>query len=351
MSEVKWIKLSIDIFNNRKVKRILSAYQDGTSIVLFWIRLICLAGELNSGGRLSFSKNEPYTPKTLAIEFSLDRNYIKKCLDIFLKFEMLTFDGNFLCICNWEKYQSLDRLEKLREENRLRKQKSRLKASGCAELQNEDSVCSADTEEQTCSYINVNEEGDSDTDETDVEDMSRDMSQQCHTMSQTDIDIDKDIDTDKDKDNIYLSANIVADIVADEESSLDVPPHNLSYKKDSKEGKRALRLMEDYNRICSNLPKLKSFSAERRRATVNVLNKFSDADILCAFKKANESSFLSGRVKPSFRANFDFIMKCENINKILEGNFSDTSPPRTVNGSPYTPHNGNVFTNILKEMQ
>ena len=68
-------------------------------------------------------------------------------------------------------------------------------------------------------------------------------------------------------------------------------------------------------------------------------------------KKANESSFLSGRVKPSFRANFDFIMKCENINKILEGNFSDTSPPRTVNGSPYTPHNGNVFTNILKEMQ
>ena len=61
MADVKWIKIATDIFDNRKIKQI-EAMPKGEAIIVIWIKLICLAGAINDGGRIYFTDDIPYTP-------------------------------------------------------------------------------------------------------------------------------------------------------------------------------------------------------------------------------------------------------------------------------------------------
>ena len=49
MGDIKWIKLSVDLFHNRKIRQ-LECMTDGDTLVLLWIKLLVLAGRLNDGG-------------------------------------------------------------------------------------------------------------------------------------------------------------------------------------------------------------------------------------------------------------------------------------------------------------
>ena len=42
-AEVKWIKITTDIFDNRKIK-IIEKMPDGYAIIVAWVKLLCLAG-------------------------------------------------------------------------------------------------------------------------------------------------------------------------------------------------------------------------------------------------------------------------------------------------------------------
>ena len=51
MTEMQWIKLRIDMFDDEKIK-IIQAMPEGDTILVVWIRLIALAGKWTcSGGR------------------------------------------------------------------------------------------------------------------------------------------------------------------------------------------------------------------------------------------------------------------------------------------------------------
>lgn len=126
MNEIKWIKLATDLFNNRKIKQI-KKMPEGKTIVLIWIQILCLAGECNNNGLIYFSKDIPYTDEMLATEFDEDIKIIRLALQVFEKFKMLEIVDNILLISNWEKYQNVESLEKIREQNRLRVAKHREK--------------------------------------------------------------------------------------------------------------------------------------------------------------------------------------------------------------------------------
>ena len=126
MAEVKWIKLDTDIFNNRKIK-LIRKMPDGDAIVGIWLQILCLAGQINDDGLVYITKDIPYTDETLATEFDRPLNTIRLALQTFCKFGMLEITNNFLAVSNWQKYQSADRLERIREQNRIRKQKEREK--------------------------------------------------------------------------------------------------------------------------------------------------------------------------------------------------------------------------------
>lgn len=126
MADVKWIKMDIDIFNNRKIRQI-EILPDGDSIIVIWVKLLCLAGNINDGGRIYLTQEIPYTDQMLATQFNRPLATIQLALQTFQQFGMLEVVDNILHISNWEKYQNVDRLNELREYNRIAQQKHRAK--------------------------------------------------------------------------------------------------------------------------------------------------------------------------------------------------------------------------------
>ena len=116
MAEVKWIKITTDMFDNRKIKQIRHL-PEGNNIVLIWVMLLTIAGRCNAGGMIMLTENIPYTLETLSVELDFQPNVVKMALEILQNFGMIIYD-EALFIANWEKYQSADRLDKLREYQR-----------------------------------------------------------------------------------------------------------------------------------------------------------------------------------------------------------------------------------------
>ena len=127
MAEVKWVKLTTDMFDNRKI-RYLRTLPEGNSMVLIWVMLITMAGRCNAGGKIFLTENIPYTPKMLADELDFEENTVRLALEALQRLNMIaTCPEGFFSIANWEEYQNTDRLAELREYNRLAKQRSREK--------------------------------------------------------------------------------------------------------------------------------------------------------------------------------------------------------------------------------
>lgn len=123
MADVKWIKITTDMFDNRKIKH-LRKLPDGNAIVLIWVMLLTLAGRCNAGGMVFLTETIPYTPEMLADELGFDVETINTALSLLSQLGMIQTDG-CLAITNWEKYQNIDGMERIREQNRLRKQRQR----------------------------------------------------------------------------------------------------------------------------------------------------------------------------------------------------------------------------------
>ena len=119
MKNVKWIKLAADIFDNRKIRQI-EALPDGDAIIVIWLKLLCLAGTINDGGLVYFTREIPYTEEMLATQFCRPLQTVKLALQVFEGFGMIETTEDILHVCNWEKYQSADGLEKIRDQTRER---------------------------------------------------------------------------------------------------------------------------------------------------------------------------------------------------------------------------------------
>lgn len=124
MADVKWIKITTDMFDNRKIKH-LRKLPEGDSIVLIWVMLLTMAGRCNSSGMIFLTENIPYTPKMLADELDFEENTVILALNALEQLNMIVTDNGFFSIAGWEEYQSTDRLAEIREYNRLAKQKER----------------------------------------------------------------------------------------------------------------------------------------------------------------------------------------------------------------------------------
>ena len=126
MGNVKWIKLTTDMFDNRKIKH-LRKLPAGNDIVLIWVMLLTMAGRCNSGGMIYLTENIPYTPKMLADELGFEENVVVMALKALKELDMITTNSAYLTIPGWEEYQSADGLDKIREQTRKRVQKHREK--------------------------------------------------------------------------------------------------------------------------------------------------------------------------------------------------------------------------------
>ena len=122
MAEIKWIKLTTDMFDNRKIKH-LRRLPDGNSIVLIWVMLLTMAGRCNAGGMIFLTENIPYTPKMLADELDFEENTVILALNALRELNMISSAGDHLSIAGWEEYQNVESLDRIREQNRARQAK------------------------------------------------------------------------------------------------------------------------------------------------------------------------------------------------------------------------------------
>ena len=189
-------------------------------------------------------------------------------------------------------------MDRIREQNRIRKQRERERKKA---LRLEES--------KVPSLPDFGGDGSHDVTQT-----SRDTSREV-TEQREDKEIEKEIN------NISSSEDIVG----------EAPPAALPEQK----AERLVYnlIMDDYNKTCADLPKIRAISDARKRSVRALLNELENLKFFPGFTPyeklhqiftmAQESDFLSGRNKKWDGCSFDWLMNKSNALKVLEGNYKN----------------------------
>jgi predicted phage replisome organizer len=127
MAEVKWIKLSTNMFEDEKI-RLIESLPEADTILIIWVKLLAQAGKTNATGYIYLNENIPFTDEMLATIFNRPIGTVRLALKTFEQFGMIEISyDHFISISNWEKHQNIDGLEKIRQDTKKRVQKHREK--------------------------------------------------------------------------------------------------------------------------------------------------------------------------------------------------------------------------------
>jgi predicted phage replisome organizer/uncharacterized phage protein (TIGR02220 family) len=161
-SEVKWIKITTDIFDDEKIL-LIESMPDAYAIITCWFKLLCLAGKQNNSGVFMMGQIA-YTDKMLATIFRMKETTVQFALQAFEQFGMIEIVDGVITIPNWEKHQSLDKMEQAKEQTRLRvekhRKKQRLLAGSSTDVTQCNVTCNADVTQ--CNADRIEEEGEKD---------------------------------------------------------------------------------------------------------------------------------------------------------------------------------------------
>lgn len=124
MADVKWIKITTDVFDDEKIL-LLENLPEADSIIVIWFKLLCLAGKMNNNGVFTMSNRIAYTDKMLATIFRRREATVQLALQTFEQFGMIEVIDGVITIPNWEKHQNIEGMEKIREQTRKRVAKYR----------------------------------------------------------------------------------------------------------------------------------------------------------------------------------------------------------------------------------
>lgn len=113
MTNLQWLKLSTDFFDNNKIK-LLESERDGDTLIRVWIQLLTIAMKCNYQGRLSITEDKPMTVEEFSKIMGKSKKKITKCIEKFEELKMIIKEDNFYKIKNRSKYQSADKLEEIR---------------------------------------------------------------------------------------------------------------------------------------------------------------------------------------------------------------------------------------------
>lgn len=286
MAKISWIKLSVNIFDDEKIK-LIRKMPEGNSIILIWIQLLCMAGKTNDNGAVYMGQNMYYTDEMLATICDQPLNTIRLALETFRRFEMIEYsEEGLITIENWEKHQNTEGMERVKTGNagrqRLYYWRKKLLSVG----------------------IDPYQEGFTE----DVEVMKKMYENKNLTLGLTlphrpEIDIDIDIDKEIDK-------NISSD--------------DVEVEKEQSQSNWKSQIIEEWNKLDGNIPKIQSLNSgtDRYKMLKARISEYSLDDVLKAIKTIDNSRFLKGYVS-TWNATFDWFVKPSNFVKVLEGTYDD----------------------------
>jgi predicted phage replisome organizer len=135
MADVKWIKITTDIFDDEKIL-LIESLPDAYAIITVWFKLLCLAGKQNNSGVFMMGKIA-YTDKMLATIFRMKETTVTMALQTFEQFGMVEIIDGVITIPNWNKHQSLDAYEKKKAYDRQYRAVQREKQKALASASND----------------------------------------------------------------------------------------------------------------------------------------------------------------------------------------------------------------------
>lgn len=314
MAEIRWIKLRIDMFDDEKIK-IIQSMPDGDAILVIWIRIIALAGKCNAGGLILVEDEFPYTDEMLSIIFGKPLATVRLALQTFERFHMIESTEKGFYITNFDKHQNIEGLDKIREQNRIRKQRERAKKKALGLEASPSGIPSLPDAAADEKEVVTNE----------VTGMSRDKSREVTQQREEE-------EKEERNNNISISPNGNIDIVGGAPTQPQ-DPDDPAPEEPKRENLRYSIIKADFNGICKDLPEVKAMSDARKRAVRTLLNELESLEILPnlspydklreLFRMVQESDFLTGRSGKWGKCCFDWIMNKKNALKILEGNYTD----------------------------
>lgn len=114
MSDVKWIKIVTDIFDDEKIM-LIEAMPEPDGIIVIWFKILCLAGKQNNGGVLTLNGRMPYTDEMLATIFRRPITLVRMALGAFQNLGMIEIVSGAVTIPNWGKHQNLEGIQNRRD--------------------------------------------------------------------------------------------------------------------------------------------------------------------------------------------------------------------------------------------
>ena len=131
MADVKWIKITTDVFDDEKIL-LIESLPDAYSIIVVWFKLLCLAGKQNNSGVFMMGQIA-YTDKMLATIFRMRESVVTMALQTFEQFGMIEIIDGVITIPNWGKHQNLDQLESKKQymRNYMKGYREKQKALTC----------------------------------------------------------------------------------------------------------------------------------------------------------------------------------------------------------------------------
>ena len=153
MADVKWIKITTDIFDDEKIL-LIESLPDSYAIITVWFKLLCLAGKQNNSGVFMMGRIA-YTDKMLATIFRMKETTVTMALQTFQQFGMVEIVDGVITIPNWNKHQTLDSYEAKKERDRLYQAQRRANQRA---LVAQSSDTSSDGRTTQSSYVVVSEE-------------------------------------------------------------------------------------------------------------------------------------------------------------------------------------------------
>ena len=270
MANVKWIKITTDIFDDEKII-LIESLPESYAIITVWFKLLCLAGKQNNCGVFMLGR-VPYTDKMLATIFRMKEATVTLALQTFEQFGMIEMIDGAITIPNWDKHQSLDKLEVAKEQTRQRVARHREKQKQL--LAESNGECNV-TGNVTVTQSNADR------------------------IRNIDIDIDI-IEKEKDKRE--------KENVTDESQGDSATPQ---------------QIVELYNSICTSFSAVRTLSETRKKTIRARLKTYTLDDFKELFERAESSSFLKGANNRKWTATFDWLIKDANMAKVLDGNYND----------------------------
>ncbi len=325
MAEMQWIKLRIDMFDDEKIK-IIQSMPDGDALLVVWIRLIALAGKCNANGLVLVEDEFPYTDEMLSVIFNKPLQTVKLALATFEKFRMIESTTKGIYITNFDKHQNIEGMERIREQNRIRKQRQRERNKALL-LEELPSGSAADPAPGIDENNNVTNE---------VTSQSRDKSREVTKQREEE-------EKEEEYINIYSDEYILSG-PADE--TPDPVPDSGRIRIDYQ------HIMTDFHDTCIDLPTIRAMSEARKKKIRTLLNEFDKLKIWPdvtiydrlhrLFEMAQDSDFLSGRNGRWGGCSFDWLINKTNALKVLEGTYANKGGANNVRSSTGNTGNGNA---------